>query len=114
MFPTLFSVDHTVRTATGENALGQPITNGVTTSRPVYGWAAKDSDDIDDPALAGRVITEVNLLTPDGDFTDGDIVTLPDGRAFTVVGDPFDNNKGPFGFTPGYTVTLRRVHNELG
>jgi hypothetical protein len=42
---------------------------------------------------------------------EGVTLTLPDGRVFVVVGDPDDNNAGPFGFTPGYRVTLRRVHD---
>lgn len=114
MFPTPHTVDHTVYTKTGENALGQAVTEHVTQTRAVYGWSAKSTADGTEPALAGRVITEVNLLTPDGDWSDGDTVTLPDGREFVVVGDPDDNNSGPFGFAPGYRVTLRRVHHELG
>lgn len=110
----MHTVSHTVRTRTGENALGQAVTDSSTQSRPVFGWSPKSTEDGGEPALAGRVITEINLLTPDGDWTDGDTVTLPDGRDFVVVGDPKDNNSGPFGFTPGYTVTLRRVHHELG
>lgn len=112
MFPTLFTVTHTTRTVAGENALGQPVFVTADTDRAVYGWAPKKSEDGGTPVLDGRVITEVNLLTPDGDWRDGDTVTLPDNRVFTVVGDPHDNNAGPFGFRPGYTVLLRRVHQE--
>lgn len=112
MFPTPHTVTHTVRATTGENALGQKVTGSTSVSRRVYGWSPKQSDDGGDAVLAGRVITDINLLTPDGDWADGDTVTLPDGRDFVVVGDPLDNNGGPFGFTPGYVVTLRRVHHE--
>lgn len=111
MFPTPHTVTHTTRVSVGENALGQPVVETTTAQRDVYGWSPKQSDDGGEPTLAGRVITEINLLTPDGDWVDGDTVTLPDGRDFVVVGDPDDNNAGPFGFTPGYRVTLRRVHH---
>lgn len=111
MFPTPHTVTHSVAVADGENALGQPVTQTVTTSRQVFGWSPKNTDDGGEPALAGRVITEVYLLTPDGDWVDGDTVTLPDGRVFVVIGDVEDNNAGPFGFRPGYRVTLRRVHH---
>lgn len=110
MFPTPHTVTHATRSAAGENALGQPVVQTVTAERPVFGWSPKNTDDGGDAVLAGRVITEIYLLTPDGDWSDGDTVTLPDGRDFVVVGDVEDNNAGPFGFTPGYRVTLRRVH----
>ncbi len=112
MFPTTHTVTHVTRANVGENALGQPVIDTTSATRSVYGWSAKQSDDGGEPTLAGRVITEINLLTPDGDWRDGDTVVLPDGREFVVVGDPEDNNSGPFGFTPGYRVTLRRVHHE--
>lgn len=111
MFPTPHTVTHTTSTQTGENALGQPTVTTTSTERPVFGWSPKTSDDGGEPTLAGRVITEVYLLTPDGDWADGDAVTLPDNRTFVVVGDVEDNNAGPFGFQPGYRVTLRRVHH---
>lgn len=112
MFPTPHTVTHVSRTVTGENALGQATSSETSTSRAVFGWSPKQSDDGGTPVLDGRVITEINLLTPDGDWNDGDTVILPDGRSFVVVGDPEDNNAGPFGFTPGYIVTLRRVHHH--
>jgi len=111
MFPTPFTVTHVHRLQTGENMLGQAITSETSTVRAVYGWSPRNTTDGGDAATASRVITEVNLLTPDGDWGDGDTVTLPDGRAFMVVGDPDDLNAGPFGFSPGYRVTLRRVHD---
>jgi len=95
-----------------ENALGQAIVLSATSTRAVYGWSSKSTTDGGDAPTANRVITEVYLLTPDADWRNGDSVVLPDGRKFIVTGDPEDMNAGPFGFQPGYKVTLRRVHDE--
>lgn len=111
MFPTLHTVTHSVAVVTGTNALGQSTVELTSQSRNVFGWSPKVNADGSTAVLAGRVITELYLLTPDGDWSDGDIVTLPDGRDFTVVGEAQNNNVGPFGFTPGYKVTLHRVHD---
>jgi hypothetical protein len=111
MFPDLFTVTHTVTEVIGTNALGQDTVELTSRSRNVRGVSPKVNTDGSKPVMAGRVITEAYLLTRDGDWSDGDIVTLPDGRDFTVVGEPEDNNLGPFGFAPGYKVTLRRVHD---
>jgi len=111
MFPTPQTVTHTSREQTGENSLGQPVFDTTSRERAVYGWSPRNTNDGGDAVTADRVITELNLLTPDGDWSDGDTVTLPDGRTFTVVGEPSDSNRGPFGFTPGYRVTLRRVNH---
>ena len=111
MFPAPHSVTHAVAEVTGTNALGQATVELTSQSRNVFGWSPKVNTDGSTTVMAGRVITEVYLLTADADWSDGDIVTLPDGRDFTVVGEPEDNNGGPFGFAPGYKVTLRRVHD---
>lgn len=111
MFPALLAVTHSVAEVTGSNALGQATVELTARSRKVFGFSPKVNTDGTTPVMAGRVITELYMLTRDGDWTDGDIVTLPDGRDFTVVGEPQNDNLGPFGFQPGYKVTLRRVYD---
>ena len=111
MFPAPWTISHTVAEVTGQNALGQDTVELVTTSRTVFACSPKVNTDGSTTVMAGRVITELYMMTRDGDYSDGDIVTLPDGRDFTVVGEPENNNLGPFGFAPGYKVTLRRVHD---
>lgn len=115
MYPTPHTVTHSRRVTSGANALGQAVVTYQTVSRKVYGWSSNASTDVatdgGNAVTADRTITELSLLTPDGDWADGDKVNLPDGREFTVVGEPRDSNTGPFGFTPGYRVTLRRVHD---
>lgn len=117
MLPTPYTVIHARRVRDSVNALGQPVDTYQTVSRAVFGWSpksntgARSSTGGADSALADRTTTEVSLLTPDGDWGDGDKVTLPNGNEYTVIGEPADGNNGPFGFTPGYRVTLRRVHD---
>ena len=109
MFPTPHTVEHAVAVKTGENALGQTQLEYVTRSRAVYGWRTTSVADDRSADLAERVITEVSLATPDGDWHDGDLVTLPGQGQFVVHGGVHDCNNGPFGFAPGYRVTLRKV-----
>ncbi len=105
----MFEVTHIARQAAGENSLGQAIYTTIERTRQVYGWRVRTAVDGAAAALDDRTITEVYLLTPDGDFRDGDRVRLPDGREFTVHGEPEDFNTGPFGYQPGYRVLMRRV-----
>ena len=110
MFPTAHTVEHSALTVTGQNALGQDITEQVSHTRPVYGWSTKSATGGSGADLAERVITELSLLTPDSDWHNGDIVTLPNNLGdFVVRGGVEDMNSGPFGFRPGYRVTLRKV-----
>ena len=110
MFPTPHTVTHVSKTVTGLNALGQDITAQVSRSRAVYGWSTKSTTDGSGADLAERVITELSLLTPDSDWYNGDAVILPNNLGeFTVKGGVEDMNSGPFGFRPGYRVTLRKV-----
>lgn len=108
MYPTRFEITHIVRVRTGENALGQPIYAETRRSRRVYGWQPASENERVTAALAGRTITDLILLTPDGDYNAADGVVI-DGRDYEVLGDAEDHNAGPFGFAPGYSVRLRKV-----
>lgn len=84
----------------------QPV-NG--TAVKVMGWAPATSTE---PQI-GRVEHDIDLYCTPG-TTGGpfDVVDLPLDRSlgrFEVVGFPLDWTKGPFGFTPGIVVQLRRV-----
>lgn len=114
MFPTPHTVQHASRVITGYNALGQAITQQVSRTRSVYGWSTKSTTDGSGAELAERVITEMSLLTPDSDWSNGDTVTLPELGEFTVQGGVEDMNGGPFGFKPGYRVALRKVYDGPG
>lgn len=75
----------------------------------VMGWAPATSTE---PEL-GRVEHDIDLFCPPGTVSKpNDVVDLPLDRStgrFEVVGWPLDWTKGPFGFTPGMVVQLRRV-----
>lgn len=113
-FPLLFEVGvHTYSPGSSDGYGGTEDTytppvgeTGVT--QKVYGWSAPRSEE---PKVAGhdRVVVDVELLAPPG-FQVGahDLVDLPDG-VYEVVGQPEDYNHGPFGFTPGLVVNLRKV-----
>lgn len=110
LFPTPFTVEHSTPAKTGENALGQATVEWQTVTRSVYGWHAPSGSPQMTPAMADRVVTELSLLTPEPGWSHGDVVTIPGRGDFKVHGDVHDCNTGPFGFTPGYKVTLRKVH----
>ncbi|GAA5096828.1 hypothetical protein [Nocardia iowensis] len=77
----------------------------------VYGWGPARSSE---PDLDGhtRVITEVEVYAP-AQFhpSPADLIDLPSGPAgrFEVIGVAADANHGPFDWTPGNVITLRKV-----
>ena len=83
------------------DGIGEPV--------QVMGWAPATSTE---PQI-GRVEYDIDLYcTPGTACRPNDVVDLPLDRSvgrFEVVGYPLDWTKGPFGFTPGMVVQLRRV-----
>ncbi|WNM69526.1 head-to-tail stopper [Mycobacterium phage Syra333] len=112
MFPTPFTVQHTTTLKTGENAAGQPIVEPVTFPRKVTSLRPRVNEPGSAVADNAAVLTEYSMVTPENDWAHGDLVTDWHGRKFTVWGDVEDYNGGPFGFRPGYRVTLRKVEKR--
>lgn len=110
VFPAPHSVQRIRRTQTGENALGQPIYTDSVTSVAVYGWQPTSQEERYTAALAGRTVSDLKLLSPTGDFVSSDAVVIS-GVTYEVDGEIEDYNHGPFGFTPGFVINLRRVAN---
>lgn len=108
MFPTPHTVTHTRRVRDGENILGQPVYTESSSTRAVHGWQPASEDERLAAALAGRTVTDLVLLTPDGDYGPDDRVTV-NGRVYEVFGEVADYTHGPFGFAGGFAVKLRRV-----
>ncbi|ALF01388.1 head-to-tail stopper [Mycobacterium phage LilPharaoh] len=109
MFPTPHKVTHTTSVKVGENAAGQPITETRTRERFVTSLRKRLNEPGAAAADADRVVVEYSMVTPESDWAHGDQVVDWRGRMFTVHGDVDDYNGGPFGFRPGYIVTLRKV-----
>lgn len=110
MFPTPFSVQRIRRTKTGSNALKQPTYSDSVSTVAVYGWQPVSEVERHTAALSGRTVTDLKLLSPTGDFLPTDAVVI-NGVTYEVDGLVEDYNHGPFGFTPGYAIGLRRVAN---
>lgn len=108
MIPTPFTVQRIRRTPNGENALGQAIYTETVTTVAVYGWQPSSELERYTAALAGRTVTDLKLLSPTGDFASSDAVVI-DGVAYEVDGLVENCNTGPFDFSPGYVINLRRV-----
>lgn len=107
-----FDVTHWTRPVAGQNPAGQ-TTYGepVPQARTVRGFEPATDVEIRTAQLAGREITELVMLTADGDWPADSEVELWDGRKFKVNGPVRDYNLGPFDFQPGYAVDLRRVND---
>jgi hypothetical protein len=116
-FPTPNTVALHVRSGVGEDDHGNeidvytPPLDEPGTPHQVIGWSTPSSTE---PLLAGhdRVVVDVELLAPPGfPAKPHDVIDLPDSPAgrFEVVGEVRDFTRGPFGFTPGGVLNLRRV-----
>lgn len=114
-FPTPLTVGWHTADTSGTDAEGNPATtytpdlDEAGTVVKVMGWAPATSTE---PQI-GRVEYDIDLYCPPGTVCKpNDVVDLPLDRSvgrFEVVGYPLDWTKGPFGFTPGMVVQLRRV-----
>lgn len=111
--PEPFEVTHWTRprlpgkTPAGQVRYGEPVPR----QRFVRGFEPAGAQEIQTSQLAGRKVTELLMMTAEGDWPSDSVVVLWDGRRFEVNGDVRDENLGPYGFTPGFVVPLRRVTN---
>ena len=112
IIPEPFEVKHSTRPVIGKSPAGQKkYGDPVTRTRMVRGFEPATDVEIRTSQLAGRQVTELVMLTADGDWPADSTVELPDGREFEVNGPVRDYNLGPFGFKPGFAVDLRRVND---
>ncbi|AYR01079.1 head-to-tail stopper [Mycobacterium phage LeMond] len=109
MFPATHRVLHTTFVKVGENAAGQVKTEPRTRERFVVSLRSRVDEPGSAAADADLVTVEYTMVTPEPDWAHDDQVLDARGRKFVVHGEPEDYNLGPFGFTPGYRVTLRKV-----
>lgn len=113
-FPTPYTVGHHARVAGGLDSYRDPDTftpakGDLGTPHPAYGWAAPQSSE---PKIVGhdRTVVEVELYCP-ADFNPGpgDLIDLPTGKQYVVIGEPEDHNHGFHEWQPGNVINLRRV-----
>ena len=80
---------------------------GAPVTRYVYGWAPAGSLEVN--GWRHTVTAELSVFAPpDFEVTSKDRMVV-DGDTFEVEGLVEDYNNGPFGFTPGVVVNLRRA-----
>ncbi|AHJ86560.1 head-tail adaptor [Mycobacterium phage Jolie2] len=109
--PEPFEVTHITKVATGKNPAGQTTYRDVPRKRMVRAFEPAGASEVQTAQLAGRKITELMMADDEGDWPSDSVVELWDGRRFEVNGDVRDENLGPYGFTPGFVIPLRRVTN---
>lgn len=87
---------------------GNPIPGTPTTrSERVYGWAPAGA--MEDTDARQRVEHDLDLYAPPSFTTSATDKIVVLGASYDVVGNVEDFNYGPFGFTPGVRVNLKRV-----
>lgn len=100
-------VEHRIKGNVDE--MGQPI---ISYNPPVeyaaYGWAPP-SPDTQIRDLGTGVDRDLDVYVSQRITQPLDRVTVPGEGVFTAVGHPEDFNRGPFGFVPGFRVSLKRV-----
>ena len=108
MFPERFTVQHEVFTPGVEDSQGNEVDAwAAPVAVRVYGWAPPSGDrEIRDTRTGVERDLDLYCRTPFAGPRDR--VTIR-GERFTVVGHPENYDFGPFGFTPGCRVNLRRV-----
>lgn len=112
MFPTPWAVLVHEATDGAEDAHGNPVRTWVPRPNPdpVYGWGPPSTGRTGEPFEANRNVIETDLevYTPPT-FTCRAIDRIEvNGLMYDVVGEVEDFNHGPFGFTPGNRVSLKR------
>ena len=108
-YPAPWTVGRRVFAQSGQDAHGNPVWSwSDPVPQPVYAWAPAGTSE---PFQAGRdaVTWDLDLFAPPG-FTAGPRDRfVVDGTEFEVEGMARDFTHGPFGFTPGVVLRLKRV-----
>lgn len=113
-FPTPYTVQ------TRERVLGEPDRYGEReeswnppVDQKVYGWAPPGVEDELFSANRNAVVQDLDVYAPPGFTVSPDDLMIIDGDEYRVLAGSRDFNKGPFRFTPGVAVRVKRV-KELG
>src|SRR5699024_2068910 len=92
---------------------GRDKVYGPPVDRKVYGWAPPGVEDALFSSNRDAVIQDLDVyVTPSFVISRDDLMVI-DSEAFRVIGALRDFNNGPFRFTPGRAIRVKRV-KELG
>ena len=90
-----------------EKVYGPPV------AREVYGWAPPGVEDELFSSNRDAVVQDLDVYVPPSFEISPDDLMVIGGEEFRVLGGLRDFNNGPFRFTPGRAVRVKRV-KELG
>lgn len=109
-FPTPWTVTLHARSTGARDSHGNPVETWASpgAGEPVYGWAPPSPDGQPFEPNRTPVVRDLDVYTPATAAKPKDRMTV-DGVLYSVVGYPEDFNHGPFGFAPGYRVSLLRI-----
>lgn len=77
--------------------------------RKVYGWAPPGVEEEMYSANRDYIIQDLDVYAPRGFDIGPDDRMVIAGETFRVLGGSRDFNHGPFGFTPGDVIRVKRV-----
>jgi hypothetical protein len=105
---TRWTVDVVPYIGTVEDAYGNIVDAWDVTARTerVYGWAPAGTNESN--ASRHTVTADLELFAPPGFTLDSRDHVRVLGKTYEVEGDVEDYDHGPFGYTPGIRVNLRR------
>lgn len=108
-FPLPFTLTRVRRAGIGKDELGNEVVTETSDKVPVAGWAVPSSEE---PKVAGhaRLVVDIEVYAPTGEFLEGDAVEIPQYGRCEVIGHPENYETNPFGWEPGLeVVNLRRA-----
>jgi hypothetical protein len=108
VYPLAQTVGQKPYTSTTKNAHGNDVVNyGAVITRPVYGYGPPTRTSDAEPG-GTQVIDGLDVFAPVFPVDPRDLFVV-DGIEYTVDGHADDWTKGPFGFSPGQVIHLKRV-----
>lgn len=92
----------------GEDAHGNAV-EGYAAPVQVEVYAIAPSTSAEPESGRNLVVTGYTLLAPPGTVIGPHDLVVLDGEDYKVDGDPGNWNRGPFGYTPGVSISLTRA-----
>lgn len=100
------------RELTGRDSHRKPVYEDVDREALVAAWYPPTADATRFTGTRDAVIHDLDVLaTTDLGVKHNDHITIA-GKKYRVEGDPEDFNHGPFGYQPGYRISLFRAEER--